>query len=53
MQESIHTARWINQIANQGWDIGLFPVSAAPVSLELRNVTAYGLPELPPEELAP
>ncbi|MFH2102004.1 MAG: glycosyltransferase [Chloroflexota bacterium] len=44
MQESIHTARWINQIADQGWDIRLFPVSAAPVSPELRNLTAYGLP---------
>ena len=25
MSNSIHTARWINQIADQGWEIYLFP----------------------------
>ena len=25
MAESIHTARWINQITGQGWDVSLFP----------------------------
>jgi glycosyltransferase involved in cell wall biosynthesis len=52
MQESIHTARWINQIADQGWDIHLFPVSAYPVSPELHNATIYGLPLLPPRNIS-
>jgi glycosyltransferase involved in cell wall biosynthesis len=43
MTDSIHTARWINQIAGQGWDIHLFPVYSATPSSELRNVTVYGL----------
>ena len=43
MSDSIHTARWINQIAGQGWDIQLFPVYAATPSSELRNVSVYGL----------
>jgi hypothetical protein len=25
MADSIHTARWLNQVADQGWDIHLFP----------------------------
>lgn len=51
MQESVHTARWVNQITDQGWDIRLFPVSAAPLSPEIRNVTAYGLPLVYPKSL--
>jgi len=43
MAESIHTARWINQIANQGWDLHLFPAYSVAPSSELRNVTVYGL----------
>lgn len=27
---SIHSARWINQIADEGWDLHLFPSSEAP-----------------------
>ena len=42
MAESIHTARWINQLAGRGWDIYLFPVSQlAGVHPDLRDVTIY------------
>jgi glycosyltransferase involved in cell wall biosynthesis len=43
MENSIHTARWINQISDQGWDIHLFPVDGFAPSAELRNITVYGL----------
>jgi len=51
MTDSIHTERWINQIADQGWDIHLFPVNAIVSSPELRNITVYGLALLRPRDL--
>jgi hypothetical protein len=53
MTDSIHTARWINQIANQGWDIHLFPAHSAAPSSELRNITIYGLSLFRPNNLHP
>lgn len=44
---SIHTARWINQISDQGWDIHLFPSSDSLVNPQLRNVTIHGLKTRP------
>jgi len=41
MQMSTHTARWINQISDQGWDVHLFPVNYLPVHPELRGVTIH------------
>ena len=41
MANSIHTIRWINQIADQGWDIHLFPVEDWGIHSELRNVTVH------------
>ncbi|MBW1897871.1 MAG: hypothetical protein JRI61_02285 [Deltaproteobacteria bacterium] len=42
MSESIHTARWINQVADQGWDIHLFPsVDNGILHLEMKNITVY------------
>lgn len=42
MTDSVHTARWISQIADQGWDIHLFPsVDSGLLHPELRGVTAY------------
>ncbi len=39
---SIHTARWINQITDQGWEIKLFPsYDAGAVSDELKDVDVY------------
>lgn len=43
MAESIHTVRWMNQLADQGWDIHLFPVGAAGIHPNLRNVTVHNL----------
>lgn len=43
--DSIHTARWINQLHGQGWDIHLFPVFTGwkqEVHPELREVTVHG-----------
>ena len=42
MSESIHTARWINQVADQGWDIHLFPsVDNGILHPEMKNITVY------------
>lgn len=42
MSDSIHTARWIKQIANQGWDIHLFPsIDYGVIHPEIENVTVH------------
>lgn len=41
MQMSTHTARWINQLADSGWDVHLFPVNYLPPHPELRGVTVH------------
>lgn len=42
MTDSIHTARWISQIADQEWDIHLFPsIDSGILHPELREITAY------------
>ena len=42
MSDSIHTARWINQLEGQGWDLHLFPsVDYGVTHPGLRNVTVY------------
>ncbi|HAF87336.1 MAG TPA: hypothetical protein DCG13_02090 [Legionellales bacterium] len=41
MQMSIHTTRWINQLAQTNWEVHLFPVNYLPVHRELRNVTVH------------
>lgn len=53
MGTSIHTARWINQLHGQGWDIHLFSVEPGGIHPELRDVTvhdfmAYRAPGLHP-----
>ena len=40
---SVHAARWINQVTDQGWDIHLFPAFEAPLHSDFRNLTSYGL----------
>ena len=44
---SIHTARWINQIADEGWDLHLFPSSEAPLHSAYRNITSYSFERNP------
>jgi len=42
MAESIHTARWISQIGDRGWDLHLFPsLDYGIVHADLKNVTVY------------
>ncbi|MGH8659652.1 MAG: glycosyltransferase family 4 protein [Gammaproteobacteria bacterium] len=41
MQMSPHAARWINLIADQGWDLHLFPINYLPVLPEMRGVTVH------------
>lgn len=42
MAESVHTARWLSQVRDQGWDVHLFPVSDLPLHVDLRDVTVHG-----------
>jgi glycosyltransferase involved in cell wall biosynthesis len=54
-QDSIHTARWISQVAGRGWDLHLFPSVpglAAPHP-NLRGVTVYGVSSRRPRGLDP
>lgn len=42
MSNSIHTARWVSQIADQGWDLHLFPsIDVGQVHPLLKNITVY------------
>jgi glycosyltransferase involved in cell wall biosynthesis len=42
MSDSIHTARWINQISDQGWDIHLFPsIDRGVTHPDLQKATVY------------
>jgi len=43
MTNSVHTARWIGQLADEGWDLHLFPVEECPPHASLRNVTVHSL----------
>jgi len=52
MQASPHVSRWASMIADQGWDLHLFPVNAIPVLSDLKHVTvhqpwkAFGFPKI-------
>jgi hypothetical protein len=42
MANSIHTARWIAQVADQGWDLHLFSsIDSGLVHPDLRNITIH------------
>jgi len=47
MTESIHTARWINELQNTGWDIHVFPSAMWKIHPGLKNVTAHGFGFIP------
>ena len=51
--DSVHAARWVNQISQQGWDIHLFAATSAPPHLDFRNVTIYGFSAARPPGLHP
>ena len=47
MSGSVHTARWLSQITDQGWDIHLFPsIDLDEIHPEIQNVTVHH--SLPP-----
>lgn len=50
---SVHAARWVNQVADNGWDLHLFPAFEAPVHPDFRNITTYSLMHDPSQELNP
>lgn len=43
MANSVHTARWVDQLADQGWDLHLFPSTDSWIEAHpaLRNVTLH------------
>lgn len=42
MSESIHTARWISQLSETGWDLHLFPsIDYGATHPDLHNITIY------------
>lgn len=41
MARSIHTARWIGQLADRGWDLHLFPADFEPPNEQLRDITVH------------
>ncbi len=42
MANSIHTARWLGQIADEGWDLHLFPsLDQGAAHAQLRNITVH------------
>lgn len=44
MSDSIHTARWIAQIADQGWDLHLFPsIDCGVVHPQINNIVVHHL----------
>lgn len=51
MPQSVHTSRWISQVAHMGWDIRLFSVTDGLPHLGLRNVTIYSLSRYRPKGL--
>lgn len=53
MANSVHTARWVGQLAGLGWDVRLFPVQDADLHPELRDVKVYHPFQYPPRDLPP
>jgi glycosyltransferase involved in cell wall biosynthesis len=53
MPNSVHVARWINQISDNGWDIRLFSSTPERIHPDLRNITVYGVSASRPEGLDP
>lgn len=41
MQSSSHVARWIRLIADQGWDLHVFPVNTVEPNFDLQGVTIH------------
>ena len=41
MPDSVHTARWIAQISEEGWEIFLFPVYIGKFDAQMPKITAF------------
>lgn len=41
MQNSVHLSRWLEAIADEGWDIHLFALDGGPYHPDLRNVVLH------------
>jgi len=53
MPDSIHVARWIDQLRPCGWDLHFFPAYGEPIHPELRGVTVHDLEPAEPGSGAP
>jgi len=53
MANSVHTARWISQLDDEGWDVHLFPVSHRPLHSDLRAITVHPPVRRPRPDLDP
>jgi glycosyltransferase involved in cell wall biosynthesis len=51
MIDSVHTARWVSQVADQGWELYLFPVQQRYPHPLLRNITVFGATARRPGDL--
>jgi len=43
MTESVHTARWLNEIQDLNWDVHLFPSQGWGIHPAIKNVTVHGI----------
>lgn len=54
MSESIHVARWLKQLTDQGWDIHLFPcMDTAHPHPDIRDLTFHTTANFPPGQIDP
>jgi hypothetical protein len=51
MSDSVHAARWISQVTDQGWEIFLFPAYRAKPNIEFRKLTIFGTDPIRPANL--
>lgn len=47
MTESVHTARWLNEIQDLNWDVHLFPSWGWEMYPTIKNVTVHGFVFIP------
>lgn len=43
MTESVHTARWLNEIQDLNWDVHIFPSQGIWIHPAIKNVTVHGV----------
>ena len=50
MTESVHTARWLNELQELNWDVHLFPSQGWGIHPAIKNVTVHGI-DIRPEKI--